>query len=79
LIAPHGHADDYTVNCYPSERTVSYEDLGTVYFRIDIAGFLVSFIALTFVGLVILTDKRIQAHPNKLIAFICLSDAYNYY
>lgn len=30
-------------------------------------------------GLVILKDKRIRTHPNELIAYICLSDAYNYF
>jgi hypothetical protein len=45
----------------------------------DMIGFTLSFLALSLVGFVILSDKRIRTHPNGLIAFICLSDAYNYF
>ncbi len=71
--------DDYSVNCNPGQATVSNDDVGETYFRLDIAGFTISFIALTCVGLVILTDKKLRTHPNELIAYICLSDAYNYF
>jgi hypothetical protein len=40
---------------------------------------LTSAILLAFVALLIFTDKRLQAHPNKLIAYTCLFDAYNFY
>jgi hypothetical protein len=40
---------------------------------------LVSAVLLAFVALLIFTDKRLQAHPNKLIAYTCLFDAYNFY
>ena len=71
--------DDYAVNCNPSNQTVSYDDVGDLYFRMDIAGFTISFIALFSVGLVIISDRRIRTHPNELIAYICLSDAYSYF
>ena len=40
---------------------------------------LTSAILLSFVALLIFTDKRLQAHPNKLIAYTCLADAFNFY
>ena len=71
--------DEYSLSCYESERSVSYKDSDELYFKLDIAGFALSFFALSLVGLLILCDKRIRTHPNEIIAFICLSDAYNYY
>lgn len=71
--------DDYAVNCNPSDATVSNDDIGDTYFRLDIAGFTISFIALSCVGLVIISDKRIRTHPNELIAYICLCDSYSYF
>ena len=70
---------DLAINCNPSDNTVSFDDRGQTYFRLDIVGFFISFCALSTVGVVILSDKRLRTHPNKLIAFICLSDAFNYY
>jgi len=40
---------------------------------------LASAIMLAFVALIIFTDKRLQAHPNMLIAFTCLADAFNFF
>ena len=34
---------------------------------------------LFFVGMIILTDKRIRGHPNNIIAFICMADAFTYF
>ena len=70
---------DTAVNCNRSDHTVSDDDRGTTYFRIDVIGLTISFLALTVVGFAILSDKRVKAHPNKIIAYICLSDAYNYF
>ena len=70
---------DYAVNCNPSASTVSSDDKGELYFNLDIMGFTLSFLALSAVGLVIMSDKRIRTHPNELIAYICLADAYSYF
>jgi hypothetical protein len=66
------------LNCNPSNKTVSSDDNESFWFKIDVTGFAISFVALSFVGVVILSDKRIRTHPNQMIAYICLSDAYNY-
>ena len=29
--------------------------------------------------MIILTDKRIRGHPNNIIAFICMADAFTYF
>lgn len=58
---------------------MSTDDSDEIWFKLDVAGFSLSFAALTFVGLAILSDKRLKTHPNHLIALICLSDAYNYF
>ena len=70
---------DTAINCNRSDHTVSTDDRGTLYFRIDVIFLTISFLALTIVGFAILSDKRVIAHPNKIIAYICLSDAYNYF
>ena len=71
--------EDTAINCNRSDHTVSFDDQGTTYFQIDVIGLTISFLALTVVGFAILSDKRVKAHPNKIIAYICLSDAYNYF
>lgn len=60
-------------------NTVSLDDKDDLWFKLDLAGFCLSFCALSIVGMSILCDKRIKTHPNPLIAMICLSDAYNYF
>ena len=47
------------IHCNPSDSTVSSEDNTMVYFKLDLIGFTLSFLALAFVGFVILSDKRI--------------------
>ena len=59
---------------------MSHDDLGEFYFRLALVGFTISFLALCLISLAILTDKRVkESHPNRIIAYICLCDAYNYY
>lgn len=40
---------------------------------------LLSSVSLAFVTLLIFTDKRIQGHPNMLIAYTCLADSFNFF
>lgn len=58
---------------------VSYDDAGLTYFKIDLALSLLSGIILGAVGLTIMIDTRIQAHPNKLIAYTCIFNSYNFF
>ena len=51
--------NEVAINCNPSSSTVSSDDQGTTYFRMDIVGFTISFLALSIVGFAILSDKRI--------------------
>ena len=44
----------------------------------DIIGITLSLLSLSFVSLAILSDKRVQGHPNNIIAYICICDAYTY-
>ena len=53
--------------------------MGSVFFRADIIGASCSCALLLFVGLIILTDKRVRGHPNNIIAFICMADSWTYF
>ena len=57
---------------------MSADDVGTNWYRADIIGITLSLVSLSFVSFAILTDKRIRGHPNNIIAYICLCDAYTY-
>lgn len=47
-------------------------------FKYDIIASSASCIALTLIALLVLSDKRAQTHPNKMIAYVCLCDAYSF-
>lgn len=66
------------MDCNPSEDRVSGDDQGTVYFKLGICVTFLSVVSLSFVSLSILSDKRVRSHPNNIIAFICLCDAYTF-
>ena len=71
---------DRTINCNPSNSTVSSDDSDELNFILDVCGFIISFLALCLISVAILSDKRVrESHPNKIIAYICMCDAYNYY
>lgn len=44
----------------------------------DISSAGLSSVALFLVAILILSDRRLHAHPNKLIAYICLCDSYTF-
>jgi hypothetical protein len=52
--------------------------VGTTSFNVDLSLSTLSAISLGLVALLVLADERIQAHPNLLIAYNCLLDAFNY-
>lgn len=58
---------------------MSDDDKGLTYFNIDMVLSLLSAISLACVTLLIFTDKRIQGHPNMLIAYTCLFDSFNFF
>ena len=66
------------MDCNPDEDHVSSDNQGAAWFRADIAGIILSLCSLSFVSFAILSDRRVRTHPNKLIAYICLCDAYTY-
>jgi len=44
----------------------------------DLFGVSLSFVSLSLISLAILSDKRVSSHPNNIIAYIMLCDAYTY-
>ena len=68
-----------SLDCVDDEEHVGNWNIGSVFYRADIIGASCSFAFLFFVGMIILTDKRIRGHPNNIIAFICMADAYTYF
>ena len=67
-----------TIDCDPDSLHVSKDDAGSNWFKVDIVGITISLVSLSFVSYAILSDKRIRGHPNNIIAYICLCDAYTY-
>lgn len=67
-----------TIDCDPDSDHVSNDDAGSNWFWADIVGITISLVSLSFVSYAILSDKRIRGHPNNIIAYICLCDAYTY-
>ena len=67
-----------TVDCNNDNEHVSADDQGTTYYQLGIIITFMSVISLMFVSLAILSDKRVSSHPNNIIAYICLCDAYTF-
>ena len=61
------------------EEYVGVDHRGDAFFRANLIGASFSFCGLFLVGMLILSDKRIRGHPNNIIAFICMSDAFTYF
>ena len=57
---------------------MSSEDRGEFFYNIDCIGSALSCLLLFAVGMLILSDKRVRAHPNNIIALILLADSYTY-
>ena len=58
---------------------MSADDRGRTYYRLICSSAFISFLLLFSFGLLILSDKRIRGHPNNIIAFIMMADAYTYF
>lgn len=66
------------LSCNPTLQYVNQYKVGTNHFRFDIAAASLSGISLLLVAVLILTDKKLKVHPNKLIAYICLCDSFTF-
>ena len=49
---------------------------GLTFFNLDITGATLSMVALLTIAIIILSDQKIKAHPNQMIAYVFLCDAY---
>ena len=67
-----------TLDCVDSSDRVSAADKGATWFQLSIIFTFISVVSLSFVSLAILSDKRVKTHPNNIIAYICLCDAYTF-
>ena len=65
--------------CNLNEDYVNTNDPGKPFFRADFTGAALSAGALLIVALLILSDKKLGAHPNKIIAYVFLCDAYLFF
>lgn len=63
--------------CEP--QGVNWEDSGFAWFKFDLFLSILSGLLLGLVALMIFQDTRLQAHPNKLIAYSCLFNSYNFF
>ena len=68
-----------SMDCMDDQTHVGTSHVGSKFFRADIIGASCSCAFLLFVGLIILTDKRVRGHPNNIIAFICMADSWTYF
>ena len=66
-------------SCNPTLDYVNQNKNELKYFKTDIAFAAISCFALFFVAALILTDRKLQAHPNKLIAYVFICDAYTFF
>ena len=66
-------------SCVSDDDHVNPNDRGLLAFNLDMGLSLASAIMLGFVALLIFTDKRLQAHPNMLIAYTCLADSFSFF
>ena len=66
------------MDCAPDNEFISTDDVGEKWFRMDLFGVSLSFVSLSLISLAILSDKRVSSHPNNIIAYIMLCDAYTY-
>jgi hypothetical protein len=71
-----------SISCKPDTEHVSQNKTKQPYlfwFWFNCMSAFASAIALAFVAMLIFTDSRLQGHPNKLIAYALLADAYTFW
>ena len=67
------------LSCNPTLTYVNKHNQGEFWFNYDIIASTVSSFALLIVACLILFDKRLQMHPNMLVAIICMCDSYLFF
>ena len=67
------------VTCNPTVDYVNQFNSGTNWFKYDIVAAMISSISLLLVASLILFDFRLQTHPNRMVAIICLCDSYLFF
>jgi hypothetical protein len=64
------------LSCNPTLNYVNQAKVHTGWYIFDICAASLSSVSLLFVACLILFDPRLQMHPNRLIAYICICDAF---
>jgi hypothetical protein len=62
--------------CNPTIDYVNLYKSGLPFYQVDLTAAGLSFFALLIIALVILSDDKIKAHPNQMIAYVFLCDAF---
>lgn len=65
-------------SCNPKYDYVNRNKVGLPFFDFDITAASLSMVSLLVIASIILLDKRLQAHPNQMIAYVFLCDAYTF-
>ncbi len=80
FMAGAGSTNTYALmaSCNPQKGYVNERSTSFAWFKYDTVAASISCLALTLIALLILCDKRAQTHPNKMIAYVCLCDAYTF-
>ena len=78
IVLKHVNELDCYDDPFDSVHHVTERDKGSFWFRADLVGISISLVSLCFISFAILADKRVRGHPNNIIAYICLCDAYTY-
>jgi len=66
-------------SCNPQANYVNIRSPSdAAWFTYDTVSASLSTISLAFIALLTLSDKRAQTHPNKMIAYVCLCEAYTF-
>ena len=66
-------------SCDPTTGYVSLKNAGSPFFRLDIAAASFSTVALLIMAILKLSDEKTRAHPNQMIAYVFLCDAYMFF
>lgn len=67
------------LSCNPTLTYVNQHNAEGFWFSYDVIASAVSSISLLIVACLILFDKRLQMHPNMLVAIICLCDSFLFF
>jgi hypothetical protein len=62
--------------CNPTIDYVNLYKSGLPFYQVDLIAASLSVLALLIIALVILSDEKMKAHPNQMIAYVFLCDAF---